>query len=206
MTYGEYLAGCVKNEKNIIFVNLSWGLGMGMIMDGKLYYGASGYSGEFGHFPMLNNDIMCRCGKIGCIETGASGSALVRNIRTQLELGKSSLLTEKYQKDGKVNLNDIFKAINKEDVLALDAIEEVGETLGRALAGLINVFNPELVVIGGKLSMAGDYLLLPVRSSVQKLAQNIVIKDTKIKFSALGNEAAPLGACLLSRSRLLGIL
>ena len=79
MTYGEYLGGGLK-EKNMLYVNVSWGLGMGMILNGRLYYGTSGYSGEFGHFPLLDNGQMCRCGKIGCLETGASGSALVRMI------------------------------------------------------------------------------------------------------------------------------
>ena len=78
--------------------------------------------------------------------------------------------------------------------------------LGRGLAGLINVFNPELVVIGGKLQMAGDYLMLPVRSTVKRLAQNIVSRDTTIRFSKLGRQAACAGDCMLSRSKLLGVL
>ena len=206
MTYGEFLSGCVKKEKNVLFLNVSWGLGMGMILDGRLYYGASGYSGEFGHFPLLNNDVMCRCGKVGCLETGASGSAIVRMVTTQLEAGRSSLLGAVYRKKGSIDLEDVFKAIKEEDVLAIEVVEEAGETLGRALAGLINVFNPELVVIGGKLATAGDYFLLPIRSTVKKRAQNLVNKDTYIKFSTLGSKAAPIGDCMLSRSRLLGIL
>jgi len=206
MTYGEFIAGNHKKQKNMLFLNVSWGLGMGMILDGRLFYGASGYSGEFGHFPMLDNDVMCRCGKIGCLETGASGSAVVRMVIEQLKAGRSSLLSEKFKKEGRVNLNDIFKAIKQEDVLAIEVVETVGETLGRALAGLINVFNPELVAIGGKLTIAGDYLLLPIRSTVKKLAQNLVSRDTSIQFATLRSEAAPVGDCMLSRSRLLGIL
>ncbi|MBR1706851.1 MAG: ROK family protein [Bacteroidales bacterium] len=206
MTYGEYLAGVVKKERNVLFFNVSWGLGMGMILDGRLYYGTSGFSGEFGHFPLLDNDQICRCGKIGCLETGASGSALGRMITEQLKAGRASALSAKYHREGKVNLNDIFKAIKEEDVLAIEAVEQVGNNLGRGLAGLINVFNPELVVIGGKLAMAGDYLLLPVRTTVKKFAQNIANQDTTIKFTRLQSEAAPVGACMLSRSRLLGVL
>ena len=96
-------------------------------------------------------------------------------------------------------------AISEEDVLAIDALGEIGENLGRGLAGLINMFNPELVVIGGKLAIAGDYLMLPVQTTVKKLAQNIAIQDTAIKFSRLKNQAAPIGDCMLSRSHLLGI-
>ncbi len=92
MTYGEFICGTINKEQNVLFVNVSWGLGMGMVLDGRLFYGASGYSGEFGHFPLLDNDVMCRCGKIGCLETGASGSAVVLLVTEQLKAGSSSLL------------------------------------------------------------------------------------------------------------------
>lgn len=205
MAYGEYLSGVVRKERNVLFVNVSWGLGMGMILDGRLYYGTSGFAGEFGHFPLLDNNQICRCGKVGCLETGASGSALVRMVTEQLRASKPSSLMKKYRSEGKVNINDILKAISEEDILAIDALGEVGENLGRGLAGLINVFNPELVVIGGKLAVAGDYLMLPVQTTVKKLAQNIANQDTTIKFSRLGSEAAPRGDCMLSRTHLLGI-
>ena len=206
MTYGEYLSGVVKKEKNVLFVNVSWGLGMGMILDGRLYYGTSGYSGEFGHFPLLDNDQICRCGKVGCLETGASGSALVRMISEQLQAGRASSLSRIFKDQGKVNLNDIFKAVQEEDILTIESIEKIGANLGRGLAGLINVFNPQLVVLGGKVSMAGDYLLLAVRSAVKRHAQTIANQDTAIKFSKLRNQAAPIGDCMLSRSHLLGII
>ena len=206
MTYGEYLAGVVKKERNVLFVNVSWGLGMGMILDGRLYYGTSGYSGEFGHFPLLDNDQICRCGKIGCLETGASGSAIVRMITDQLRAGRASSLSAIFKEQGKINLNDVIKAIREEDILTIETIEKVGSNLGRGLAGLINVFNPQLVVIGGKMALAGDYLLLPVRSAVKRHAQTIANQDTAIRFTKLRNEAAPIGDCMLSRSHLLGII
>ncbi len=207
MTYGEYLGGVVDKEKNVLFVNVSWGLGMGMILSGRLYYGTSGYSGEFGHFPLLDNGQMCRCGKIGCLETGASGSALVRMISEELASGSASALAKKYRQDGKVNLQDIFSALKNEDTLAIETVEKIGTNLGRGLAGLINIFNPELVVIGGKVAMAaGDYLMLPIRSAVKRHALNIAGRDTSIKFSRLKASAAPIGACMLARSRILGIL
>ena len=206
MTYGEYLGDGLK-EKNMLFVNVSWGLGMGMILNGRLYYGTSGYSGEFGHFPLLDNGQMCRCGKIGCLETGASGSALVRMIGEKLSAGRASSLGRKYKADGKVNLNDIFAAIKKEDILAIETVEKVGTNLGKGLAGLINIFNPELVVIGGKVAVAaGDYLMLPIRTAIRRHVLNIANRDTSIKLGQLKKKAAPYGASLLVRSRMLGIL
>lgn len=85
MTYGEYLQGCVKGEKNIIFVNVSWGLGIGIIIDGKIYTGKSGFSGEFGHINVFDNEILCHCGKKGCLETEASGSAIYRILQERIK-------------------------------------------------------------------------------------------------------------------------
>ena len=206
MTYGEYICGVAGNEKNMLFINVSWGLGMGMIVDGKLSYGKSGYSGEIGHFPFMDNNQICHCGKTGCLETGASGSAIHRMFIEKLEEGRASLLAEAYRNGEKISLQDILNAVAEEDVLAIEIVEKTGATLGRAIAGLINIFNPELVVIGGIVSKAKDYLLLPVKSTIQKHSLNLVSKDTVIKFSKLGEKAGPIGACMLSRSRLLGLI
>ncbi|MCQ2156617.1 MAG: ROK family protein, partial [Bacteroidales bacterium] len=149
MAYGEYMNREDRN-KDMIFINLSWGLGMGMILDGHLYYGKSGFSGEIGHFPLLDNDIICRCGKVGCLETGASGSALHRMVLEKLADGRKSSLSAPYQEKGDVELSEILQAIREEDVLAIECIGEIGETLGRGIAGIINIFNPGLVVIGGR--------------------------------------------------------
>ena len=206
MTYGEYLGDGLK-EKNMLFVNVSWGLGMGMILDGHLYYGTSGYSGEFGHFPLLDNGQMCRCGKIGCMETGASGSALVRMISEKLASGRASSLAPIFKEAGRVNLNEVFTAIRSEDILAIEMVEKIGTNLGKGLAGLINIFNPELVVIGGKVAVAaGDYLMLPIRTAIKRHVLNIANRDTSIKLTQLKQQAAPYGASLLVRSRMLGML
>ena len=94
MTYGEFRSGIANGERSVLFINVGWGLGMGMILNGDLYYGKSGFSGEFGHFPFLDNGQICRCGKIGCLETGASGSALQRIVTEKLEAGCPSMLAD----------------------------------------------------------------------------------------------------------------
>lgn len=206
MTYGEYLCGQQGKEKNILFINVSWELGMGMIIDGRLTFGKSGFSGEIGHFPILDNNQICQCGKIGCLETGASCSALHRIITEKLRAGRSSMLSEKFIKEGMVSMQDIMDAINEEDILAIETVEQVGLTLGRAVAGMINLFNPGLVVIGGLLASASEYLRLPVMSAIQKYTLNIISRDTAIKYSSLGEQAGAIGACMIARSRLLDIL
>ena len=190
-------------DPDMLFVNLSWGLGMGMILDGKLYYGKSGFSGEFGHVPLLENDIICRCGKVGCLETGASGSALTRWIVGKLKEGRRSSLYNIYKDNGEITLQNVLDAVEDEDVLAIEGIGAIGETLGRGLAGLINLFNPGLVVIGGRLIVGKDYLMLPIRTAVNKYSLSKVIADTKIRFSKLGRSAGAIGNCLLSRSKYL---
>lgn len=207
MTFGEYLYDEeARHEDNMLFINLSWGLGMGMILDGKLYYGKSGFSGEIGHFPLLDNDKICRCGKIGCLETGASGSALHRIIIDELEAGKASGLAPKYHSGKGITLDDILNAIKEEDVLSIDAIGRVGEALGRGIAGLINIFNPGLVVVGGRLIVGGDYLMFPIKTAVKKQSLNKVSSDTVIRFSKLGRKAAGIGDCLIARSKFLGLM
>ncbi|MBQ9723072.1 MAG: ROK family transcriptional regulator [Bacteroidales bacterium] len=206
MTYGEYICGVANDEDDMLFINVSWGLGMGMVSDGKLSYGKSGFSGEIGHFPLLDNDQICHCGKTGCLETGASGSAIHRIFMEKLAEGRASLLSDKHSEGKDITLDDILNAVNEEDVLAIEVVEEIGSVLGRAIAGLINIFNPELVVIGGIVSKVKEYLLLPIKSAIQKHSLNMVNKDTTIKFSKLGEKAGPIGACMLSRSKLLGLM
>ena len=206
MTYGEYMTLGPEADKDFIFVNLSWGLGMGLILDGNLYYGKSGFSGEIGHFPLLDNNIICRCGKVGCLETGASGSALHRMVIEKLREGKRSSLSKIYKENGDIELEDILQAIREEDVLAIDCIGEIGETLGRAIAGVINILNPGLVVIGGRLIVGKDYLRLPIKTAVNRLSLSRVNSDTKIHLSTLGRRAASIGDCLLSRAKILGLM
>ena len=206
MSYGEYIGGVAKDEKNMLFLNVAWGLGMGMIVDGKLSYGKSGFSGEIGHFPLLENNQVCHCGKTGCLETGASGSAVYRIFMEKLKEGRASSLTDKYANGEDIHIEDIIDAVNDEDVLAIEVIEEIGTVLGRAIAGLINVFNPELIVIGGSVATAKEYLLLPIKSAIQKHSLNIINSDTTIKLSKLGKKAGTIGSCMLSRSKLLGLL
>lgn len=206
MTYGEYICGAGKNVKNMLLINVTWGLGMGMILDGKLSYGKSGFSGEIGHFPLLNNDQICQCGKTGCLETGASGSAAHRIILEKLAEGRASVLSDKYNNNEEITIEDILDAVNEEDVLAIETIEEIGSVLGRAIAGLINIFNPELIVIGGRFASAKEYMLLPIKSAVQKHSLKLVSNDTTIRFSKLGKKGGPIGASLLARSKSLGLL
>ena len=206
MTYGEYIYSPESKSQDMLFLNVSWGLGMGMILNGKLHYGKSGFSGEIGHIPVLENNQICRCGKTGCLETGASGQALHRMVMEKLSSGRKSMLTAKFNCQEKIGIKDIMNAVLHEDVLAIETLEEIGIILGRSISGFINLFNPDQVVIGGGLAAAEEYLMLPVRAALQKYSLSSIKKDTVVRFSKLGMNAGPLGACVLSRSKLLGLL
>ena len=203
MAFGEYMSGIAGDARTVLFLNVGWGLGMGMVLDGKLFNGKSGFSGEIGHFPLLDNHQICRCGKVGCLETGASGLALHRLIGERLDKGHPSILSSFRAAGRDITLNDILDAVEKEDVTAIECVEQVGGTLGRAVAGLINLFNPDVVVIGGRLCVTEQYLMPPLLSAVNRLSLNLVNNDTVIKVSRLGNKAGAVGASLLARHRLL---
>ena len=169
MAYGELLKGVVKGEKDVVFINLSWGLGSAFIIDGKIYTGRSGFSGEFGHFNVFDNEIICRCGKKGCLETEVSGSALHRILCERVKNGQTSILSKRILTgDAPLTLEEIVEATNREDILCIELVEEIGRKLGRYLAGLINLFNPELVVIGGTLALTEDYILQPIKTAIRK--------------------------------------
>lgn len=204
MTYGEYLKGVCKGLKNIIFVNVSWGIGIGIIFDGKLYLGKSGFSGEIGHMHIYNNDIICHCGKTGCMETETSGSALLRKMKEALENGGTSVLSDKVKNQHQeLTLQDILDAIKKEDVLSIETLQKVAVELGTNLAGIINIFNPEMLVIGGDLSVTGAYLTQPICMGIKKFSLNMVNEDSQVAASTLKDHAGLIGACLMARSKYL---
>ena len=204
MTYGEYLKGVCKGLKNIIFVNVSWGIGIGIIFDGKLYLGKSGFSGEIGHMHIYNNDIICHCGKTGCMETETSGSALLRKMKEALENGGTSVLSDKVKNlHQELTLQDILDAIKKEDVLSIETLQKVAVELGTNLAGIINIFNPEMLVIGGDLSVTGAYLTQPICMGIKKFSLNMVNEDSQVAASTLKEHAGLIGACLMARSKYL---
>jgi predicted NBD/HSP70 family sugar kinase/predicted transcriptional regulator len=206
MAFGEFCCGEISTEKNVLFVNVDYGIGLGILVEGKVYYGKSGFSGEFGHIPFFNNEIICHCGKKGCLETEASGSSLIRNFKEKIKQGYSSSLIKKNKSIDDITLTDIIQAANNEDVLCIELLAEVGENIGRGLAVLINVFNPELIILGGTLSETGDYLRLPARSAINKYSLSLVNTDTQLKLSKLGEKAGILGACLIARNKVLAIL
>ena len=201
MAYGEFCCGEINNARNVLFVNIDYGIGLGILIDGKLYYGKSGFSGEFGHIPFFDNEILCHCGKKGCLETEASGLSLIRKFKEKIEEGFTSSAMKKKKDISEITLLDIIAAAKNEDMLCIEILAEIGEKIGKGIALLINIFNPELLILGGTLSETGDYLRLPIQSAVNKYSLSLVNNDTKLKTSNLGEKTGVLGACLITRNK-----
>ena len=203
--YAEYFSGDTKAESNIIYLHLGRGVAIGIVTDGKLYYGKSGFAGEFGHTPFFNNEIICACGKKGCLETEVSGIAIEEKMVSEIRKGVNTILREKYNAGETIRIDDIINAAKNDDNLSIELIEEAGEKIGKSIAFLINIFNPELVIIGGNMSYAGDYLMLPLKSATNKYSLNLVYKDTKFRLSQMGGDAGALGVAMLIRNKIIGL-
>ncbi|WP_160711690.1 ROK family transcriptional regulator [Chitinophaga solisilvae] len=205
MAYGEFCSGIVQDEKDVIFINADYGIALGVMINGELYYGKSGFAGEFGHIPFFDNEILCHCGKKGCLETETSGQALIREFKRRLENGATSVVTRKVPDIRQITLADILEAANQDDTLAIELIADIGEKLGKGVAILINLYNPELIILGGALSATGESIFLPLRSAINKYSLSLVNNDTRYKLSQLGKKAGVIGASLLARNKLFDI-
>lgn len=199
MAYGE-LHSVIKNRyKDFLFINIGWGIGLSIIIDGKPYYGMNGYSGEFGHTNAYDNEIMCHCGKKGCLETVVSGRALCSQFTERVKKGESSVLAKDILKGKSIRDTDIIYAADHDDTLAMEVIENAGKELGKHIANLINIFNPEAVIVGGSLGLAGDFFLQALQLSIKRYSLRLMSKGLDIIQSELGEKAGVTGACLLAR-------
>ncbi len=203
--YAEYTTGKSKNESNVLYLHMGRGVAIGIVMDGKLYYGKSGFAGEFGHIPFFDNEIICSCGKKGCLETEVSGIAIEDKMCREIEKGVNTILREQYAQRKSIHIDDIIAAAKNDDNLSIELIEEAGEKVGKAVAFLINTFNPETVIVGGNLAMAGDYIMLPLKSATNKYSLNLVYKDTKFRLSKMSENAGAWGVAMLIRNKIIGL-
>ncbi|WP_299987371.1 ROK family transcriptional regulator [uncultured Pontibacter sp.] len=194
ITLAEYRFGAAQSKRDVLVLTLDWGIGLGIIMDGKLRVGTSGFAGEFGHIPFIDNGVLCHCGKRGCLETVASGSALARMAREGLQAGQGTLLKALSDHEPeKIEPQAIIQAANEGDQYAINILAETGRNLGKGIAMLIQLFNPELIIIGGKMAEARQYLTTPIQQSINTYCMTQLRERTEIALSKLGQEAGILG-------------
>ena len=196
--FAELRFGLAHGRKNILAIHLDWGIGLGIIVNGKLYKGRDGFAGEFGHLPMVDNGILCKCGKQGCLETIASGTAIARMAKEGMAAGRSTFLGELSDHDQENNeIRKVVQAATMGDQYSISILANVGHWLGKGLAYLIQIFNPELIILGGRMSEANQFILPPIQQSIQIFCNPELGNEIEIKVSELGSKAGIQGVAAL---------
>ncbi len=192
----ELRLGSANNRQNSIVINLGWGVGLGMIVNGKLFRGNNGFAGEFSHISLFENNKLCGCGKSGCLETEASMLVVLQKAKEELNKGRVSAI-KNFPDDFEEALMIIINAALKGDQLAVELLSETAYIIGRGIAILIHILNPELVVISGRGAIAGNMLLAPVQQAVNKYCIPRLAAYTEIVVSSFSNNAELLGGAAL---------
>lgn len=194
MALGELWFGLAKEKTNVLLINIGSGIGLGQIINGELYHGHSGFAGEFGHIQMIPDGELCYCGKIGCLETISSGTALVKKATIALENGKSSIISKLVDNQyEKIKLPVIIEAAMHGDQFAIELLEEAGEYLAKGIAILIHLFNPEAVIIAGEMAEANHLITDPVRQKLNKYTMQLLKNDTEILLTDLKEKSGMMG-------------
>ena len=194
-TLAEYRFGLAHGRKDVLVLSMDWGIGLGIIMDGKLRSGASGFAGEFGHIPLVTDGALCYCGKRGCLETVASGIALAQMAKDGIKSGQRSILNELSDREiDKIEPQLVIDAANRGDQYAINILSEIGINLGKGVAMLIQLYNPELIILGGKIAEAKQYITTPIQYSINKYCMAQLRERTTISLSLLGQKAGILGS------------
>ena len=199
MALGEIYEGAGRAVDNLIFVKIGTGIGAGIICDGKIYRGASGCAGDIGHIGVDKTGPLCHCGNRGCLEAIAAGPAIAERSLEAARAGKSPILLEYYVRNGNIlRAEDVGNASKEGDTLAIEVIRESGQFIGDVLAGLVNFYNPGMIVIGGGVSTLGDLLLSSIRQTVLRRSLPLATRDLLIVFSEIGPDAGVIGAINLA--------
>lgn len=190
MAPGELRAGAARSERDVIFVKVGTGIGAGLICSGTLHRGSQGCAGDIGHVMVDEaGGVICRCGKVGCLEALAGGGALARDALAAARAGRSPLLSEIEAGQGGagtgLSFGDVLYAAERGDSIAIDLITRSGRLLGQTLATLVSFFNPSLVLLGGRAVVAGDVMLAAVREGVYRRSLSLATRDLRISLSSL---------------------
>lgn len=183
----EHIFGKARGINNALVINLNWGVGLGMILEGKLFKGHSGYAGEFSHIPLSNLNKLCSCGKRGCLEVEASLIAALEYASEEIEKGQISQLTVHYGQLGTITIDQLIAAALNGDQVAIESFARIGYMLGKGIATLIHIINPEKVIISGKGAEIGQILLPQIQASMLEFSIQRLSKDTIIEISSLHN-------------------
>jgi glucokinase len=195
---GEAKYGAGKGSDSSITVAIGTGIGGGIYVDGKLISGFKGAGGEVGHIKIVKDGVLCGCGQKGCFEAYASATGLIRETTSRLAVNKKNRVWEMIGGDiSKLEAKTVFDAAKEGDAFALDLIDYESEYLALGLANILTIINPQVLILGGGVSLAGDILLDKVKEKLKKHALDIILDGLEIKLSELGNDAGVKGASAL---------
>ncbi|MBR8707995.1 ROK family protein [Bacteroides pyogenes] len=195
MGLGETMYGAGRGATHIVFLTVGTGIGGAVVIGGKLFNGFANRGTELGHIPLIHNGEPCTCGSVGCLEQYASASALIRRFKKRIAAANITCPAEE------INGELIVRLYRQGDPTAIESLEEHFDFLGRGIAGLINIFSPQKVVIGGGLSEAGDFYIRKVSEKAHRYAMPDCDINTEITAASLGNRAGSIGAASLALMR-----
>lgn len=200
---GEHRFGAGRGTQHLVYITVSTGIGGGLIFNGKLYSGSSGSAGEVGHMTIDDNGPRCNCGNTGCLELYASGKAVARDAQRMVAKGaKTRILRMADWEAANITAKTVAAAAREGDQVALEVIHRAASYLGIGLANLINIMNPDMIVVGGGMSRMGDLLMDPARTVASQRAFRLPFESTRIVLSELGDNAALLGGVAFAEDQL----
>lgn len=193
--YGEKWVGVGKNVQSMVCITLGTGVGGAIILGGRLWHGFDGMAGEVGHMTVQPNGLRCNCGNYGCLESYASASSVVRRIKLAIQSGRTTIVMDQVNGDqDKITSTIVYQAALEGDPLAKEIMEETAVYLGIGIANLINLLNPELIVVGGGLANAWDMLYPITIAEVHRRAFASLAQTAQIRKASLGDDAGIIGA------------
>lgn len=204
LALAERWYGQARNKRNALILLLSWGIGLGLILNGRLYRGASGFAGEFSHIPAVPNGKLCWCNKQGCLETVASATALSDLAKKGIRNGHaSSIIKSADISTDHINPKVVIAAANQGDQFAVSILYEVGHELGKGIASLIQILNPEIIILGGRMAEAKKYITTPIQQALNSYCNPVLANNMSIVSTHLGEEATALGLAIMVSDNLL---
>ncbi len=192
----EFKQGGAKNRDNAMVINVSWGIGLGMVINGELFRGNNGFSGELSHIPLFNNNRLCDCGKNGCLETEASLKVVVEKARAGLQQGRVTSM-KNLPEEIEEACNEVLIAATRGDQFAVELLSEAAMQIGKGIAILIHIMNPELIILSGRGAAAGNLWLPPIQQALNRYCIPRLAAYTQMEISTLSKEAELMGAASL---------
>ncbi len=204
----EHLFGTARRCQDFLFVFAGVGIGGGLFLNGKLYRGKNGYAGEIGHSPIMAepSQTVCHCGNRGCWETYANQYSIIQRVQARLEVKRTSIIPKLMaEHNSPLTIPLIKQAADAGDREAIDSFAEAGHAMGQGLAGLVNIFNPDKIILGGPLSLAGEYLLPSIRETVSRHSMPEIDQQAEVVLSPFGPDASLIGAIAIVADDVLSV-